>query len=214
MAYYGPRKAVAKGDTIYYTLPDKAFELYTLVREQKVDSAGNNIITDVLKDGIKKGESFIVMFLDEDLKRKDKLNGLLDFIKFKEREAKELPIVFIKGDDCISGPNYPMRKGNGELNLSRKYLEDSLNIKLDNFMLLSPAADEQVLQLKRWYFEEKPTHIMYHFAVLVDRDRHIRGYYDPDYFGEVKRMAQEYRHLVLKEEHKKMEESDKIERTP
>jgi hypothetical protein len=213
MAYYGPKIPGEKGDTLYYTLPDKAFELYSLIREQKTDSLGNDVLSDVLKEKQLAGKSFIVLFVGENPKRKDKLSGLMDFIKYKEKEAKELPIVMIKGDDCISGPNYPMVKGrSSELDLSAKYMVDSLGINFTNISLLSPAADDQIDQLKRMYFEGKPSHIMYHFAVLVDKNRHIRGYYDPDYFGEVKRLDQEYKHLVLKEEHMKMEETDKIEK--
>ena len=213
MAYYGPKSLDKKGDTIYYSLPGKALDIYTLIREQKTDSAGNEILTDVMKKTIKEQQSFIAMFIDEDQNRKSKHEGLLEFIKYKPKEAAEIPIVFIKGDDCISGPNYPFVKGqNSELNLSKKYLNDSLGLSLDNFSLLSPVSDDQLKELKKMYFNSKPGYIMNYFAILVDKDRHIRGYYDPDLFGEVKRMAQEYKHLVLREEHKKMEETDKIER--
>ncbi|MFL5752749.1 MAG: hypothetical protein ACJ76F_05035 [Bacteroidia bacterium] len=214
MAYYGPKKLDQKGDTIYYSLPRQAFEIYALIREQRTDSSGNEILVDVQRPELKKHESFIAMFVEATPGRKSKYTGLLDYIKFKEKEAKEVPVVFIMGDDRMSGPDYPFEKGkkNRELNLSKKYLNDSIGIKLDNFLLLSPTADEQVKDLQRIYFEGKPVYIMEHFAVLVDSKGQIRGYYDPDQFGEVKRMVQEYKHLVLREEHKKMEQSDKIER--
>jgi hypothetical protein len=213
MAYYGPKKVDQKGDTIYYSLPQQAFEIYSLIRKQQTDSAGNEILVDVQKKELKQQESFIAMFVDATPGRKNKYTGLLDYIKFKEKEAREISAVFIMGDDRISGPDYPFVKGKSrELNLSKKYLNDSIGIKLDNFLLLSPAADEQMKDLQKMYFEAKPVYIMDHFAVLVDSKGQIRGYYDPDQFGEVKRMVQEYKHLVLREEHKKMEQSDKIER--
>ena len=40
--------------------------------------------------------------------------------------------------------------------------------------------------------------------MLIDQDRHIRGYYDGRYVSEIKRLIEEYQHLRLKEEKQKL----------
>ena len=61
------------------------------------------------------------------------------------------------------------------------------------------------------YFKEKPIHIDYSFFVLVDKNRHIRGYYDARYISEIKRLTEEYQHLRIKEEKDGMVSANKIE---
>jgi hypothetical protein len=212
MAFYGPKSLDSKGDTIYYTLPDNALQLYSVTREHTLSPEGNDVLMDKLSDSIVEG-SFIAIFIDKDLK-KNRLNGLLEYEKFKQGEIRNIPVVLICGDDVYSGPEESLKpKPNSAVNLSRMFLEKSLGMSMSNFKLMSPRRDEDLPQLQQFYFKNKPTHIMYDFAVLVDSDRHIRGYYDPNYTAEVKRMIQEYKHLVIKEEHKKMEQTDKINKS-
>jgi len=45
-------------------------------------------------------------------------------------------------------------------------------------------------------FKEKPFYVDYSFFVLVDKKRHIRGYYDARYAAEVKRLIGEYQPLA------------------
>jgi hypothetical protein len=54
------------------------------------------------------------------------------------------------------------------------------------------------------YFKEKPYYIDFSFFMLIDRQRHIRGYYDGRYVSEIKRLIDEYQHLRLKEEKQKL----------
>jgi hypothetical protein len=61
------------------------------------------------------------------------------------------------------------------------------------------------------YFKAKPYYIDYSFFVLVDKQRHIRGYYDGRYVSEIKRLMDEYQHLRLKEEKQDMLNQNKIE---
>jgi hypothetical protein len=61
------------------------------------------------------------------------------------------------------------------------------------------------------YFKAKPYYIDYSFFVLVDKHRHIRGYYDGRYVSEIKRLMDEYQHLRLKEEKQDMLNQNKIE---
>jgi len=66
--------------------------------------------------------------------------------------------------------------------------------------------------LSKTYFNQKPYYVSDNFMVLVDKERHIRGYYDPQFDSEVKRMIQEFQHLKLRDEHAIMEEKNKIEK--
>ena len=50
--------------------------------------------------------------------------------------------------------------------------------------------------------------------VLVDLNRHIRGYYDARYIAEVKRLIDEYQHLRIKEEKQLLIEKNEIKQNP
>ena len=55
MAYYGPKAIDAKGDTVYYTVPESALELGKLWEESNLDSAGNTYTIKYFeKDSLKK----------------------------------------------------------------------------------------------------------------------------------------------------------------
>jgi len=64
--------------------------------------------------------------------------------------------------------------------------------------------------LAKTYFKEKPYYIDYSFFMLIDRNRHVRGYYDARYVSEIKRLIDEYQHLRLKEEKQKLIETNEI----
>ena len=46
--------------------------------------------------------------------------------------------------------------------------------------------------------------------MLIDHNRHVRGYYDGRYVSEIKRLIDEYQHLRLKEEKQKLIETNEI----
>jgi hypothetical protein len=48
--------------------------------------------------------------------------------------------------------------------------------------------------------------------VLIDENRHIRGYYDGRYVAELKRLIDEYRHLRLKEAKQKLIDENTIKK--
>jgi len=64
--------------------------------------------------------------------------------------------------------------------------------------------------LVKTYFAEKPYYIDYSFFMLIDRHRNVRGYYDARYVSEIKRLIGEYQHLRLKEEKRKLIETNEI----
>ena len=82
----------------------------------------------------------------------------------------------------------------------------------DNKNILSLYWDTSSFDsLNLSYFKEKPIYIDYSFFVLVDKNRHVRGYYDARYVSEIKRLTEEYQHLRLKEEKDQMLKTNKIE---
>jgi len=98
-------------------------------------------------------------------------------------------------------------------NYYESYLKDSLSITMSNFFYRTMKSERNDLEsIRKIFFNQKPIHVFNYFAVLVDKDRHIRGYYDPTYISEVKRMIEEYKHLVLKDEHANMQDVNKIEK--
>jgi hypothetical protein len=99
-------------------------------------------------------------------------------------------------------------------NYYENFLKDSLSITMSNFFYrtLFVYEREEYDSIRKIFFKQKPIHVFNYFAVLVDKDRHIRGYYDPTYISEVKRMIEEYKHLVLKDEHANMQDLNKIEK--
>jgi hypothetical protein len=46
--------------------------------------------------------------------------------------------------------------------------------------------------------------------MLIDHNRHVRGYYDGRYVSEIKRLIDEYQHLRLKEEKQKLIQNNEI----
>ncbi|MFY8185220.1 MAG: hypothetical protein ACOVLD_04055, partial [Bacteroidia bacterium] len=100
------------------------------------------------------------------------------------------------------------------VNYYETYLKDSLGITMTNFFFrtINVGKAEKYDSIRKIFFKQKPIHVFNYFAVLVDKDRHIRGYYDPTYISEVKRMIEEYKHLVLKDEHANMQDVNKIEK--
>ncbi len=221
MAYYGPKTLGAKGDTIYYTVPGSALEFGKLWEKSYVDSLGNpNAIQYFDIDSSKKQSGAqLVLFVDKN--QQEKLAGLLEFEKYKKEKLDMLDVYIIQ---CPMG--VPEKRGKGYYveyhlvqeknneNYYENYLKDSLGITMSNFYYRTLWVNnkEDYDSIRKIFFHQKPIHVFNYFAVLIDRDRHIRGYYDPTYISEVKRMIEEYKHLVLKDEHANMQDVNKIEK--
>jgi len=197
MAYYGPKTVNAKGDTVYYSVPDNYFkrnfkghEIYrfedngdeTVTRNYTLDST----IIDTTNYPV-----YVILFLDNKLKKDGyKLEAFFDYAQYKPTEFKNVPVFFVSDYDiAFRSMSEKETIINGDF--------DSLQINLPSFHPLladSKAANET-------YFKGKPYYVFNYFAVLVDKQRHIRGYYDPNQNSEVKRMIQEYKHLKTKDEY-------------
>jgi len=221
MAYYGPKTLDAKGDTVYYTIPESALKFGKVWQESFVDSLGkpNAIQYFDLDSSKKQAGARLVLFVDKN--QQEKLAGLLEFEKYKKEKLDMLDVYIVQ---CPTG--VPEKRGAGYyqvFNLVEKknnenfyetYLKDSLGITMSNFYYRTLWVNnkEDYDSIRKLFFNKKPIHVFNYFAVLVDKDRHIRGYYDPTYISEVKRMIEEYKHLVLKDEHANMQDVNKIEK--
>ncbi len=219
MAYYGPKSLDEKGDTAYFSLPEKAFD-FREVFLHKDTSGSQNVYftTPFVKSASETKEAFIAILLKPDAKTK--LGGLLEYEKYKPHKIKDVPIMMV-ATSMFDLPDLDSSLSVYKTNYSKKYLRDTLGIKMDNFhmvFLKDPdfwTGEQPKFNYERYYssyFNQKPIHVFDYFAVLVDKDQHIRGYYDPTFISEVKRMIEEYKHLVLKDEHADMQETNKIEK--
>ena len=218
MAFYGPKALGEKGDTVYYALPESAVEFNEIFLNKETSGSGNvSFNTPLNESSVNKNKAFIAILLKPESKAK--LARLLEYEKYKGNKMKDVPIMIV--NTSISDlPDLDSSKSAYQINYSKKYLADSLGIKTDNFHMVFtknkdfwkvPGLTFNYEKYTSSYFNQKPEHVFDYFAVIVDKDRHIRGYYDPTYISEVKRMIEEYKHLVIKDEHADMQITNKIE---
>ncbi|MDP2386848.1 MAG: hypothetical protein Q8M29_10785 [Bacteroidota bacterium] len=218
MAFYGPKTLDANGDTVYFSIPEKALEFNEVFLHKDTIGSINVYFTSPFNQSAKdKNKAFVAILLKSD--SKTKLGGLLEFQKYKAQKIKDVPIMLV-ATNLLDLPDLDPSLSVYKTNYSKKYLRDTLGIKMDNFHMVflkgthfwgEPESKFNYKEYNSSYFNQKPIHVFDYFAVLVDKDRHIRGYYDPTYISEVKRMVEEYKHLVLKDEHANMQETNKIE---
>jgi hypothetical protein len=98
---------------------------------------------------------------------------------------------------------------------------DSTRLNIRDTLHITLKGIEQVYwnkssfdSLNKIFFKEKPYYIDYSFIVLLDKQRHIRGYYDGRYVSELKRLLGEYKHLRLKEEKNLLIQENEIKSKP
>ena len=183
MPYYGPKKFnVENKDTIYYKIET----------ENILDSALKQINIDTINFPV-----FLIGFIDENLKNQGyKLNGLLDYTLHEPDKLNFIDIFLVNETDSIVSA----KKIKTELKIKNKDIREAYCLK-NNF--------ENIRDI---FFKEKPVHVFPYFFVLIDKKRNIRGYYDPTFVSEIKRMIQEFEHLKLRDEKAKLIQKNKIER--
>lgn len=201
MPYFGPKTVNEKGDTVYWRVPKLAFYSNVFTKEiREIDSltgsemvlktfSADSVLLDTINNPV-----YAILFINEDLRTEGyKLAGLYDYIKYKTKDISQVPVFIVSDFDKAIGQKQSEHL-NGEF--------DSLKINLSNFhpALVSYGA-ERTKFLSNTYFKQKPIHVFDYFMVLVDKKRHIRGYYDPTYNAEVKRMIDEYKHLKIRDEY-------------
>lgn len=191
MPFFGPKTVDAKGDTVYWSVPEIYFKGKTdLAVNVKVDSAGNetqikNWRADTLILDTTNYPVYVILFLDEKFKKDGyKLDGIFDYVKYKQKDIKQVPIILVSDFNELLNNNSTF---------------DSLQLKLSNFSSLTCDLSKRDKFLLNTYFKQKPIYVFDYFMVLVDKKRHVRGYYDPSYNAEVKRMIDEYKHLKIRD---------------
>lgn len=121
-----------------------------------------------------------------------KLQGLLDFTQFNPEKLEYVNLLLVSAFDSVQ----PSRKE--ELKIKNKHVQELY------------CNQEKFDSLNALFFKAKPVHVFPYFFVLLDKNRNIRGYYDPTYVSEMKRMIQEFEHLKLRDEKARMLEKRKF----
>lgn len=189
LPYYGIKTANGN-DTIYQTVN----ESYN-VRSLKRDTITG---LEIKKLDTIQYPLFVVSFIKHAYKKDNyRMAGLSEYVQFNKNKIKEIPFIIVTPCDGINSGNC--------FSEFEKMSVDNSNIL--NLFWRSSSFDS----LNYSYFKAKPYYIDYSFFVLVDKHRHIRGYYDGRYVSEIKRLIDEYQHLRLKEEKQDMINKNKIE---
>ncbi len=185
LPFYGPKTAPA-GDTVFYTVPS-VFK--TLANGQPLQ----NVVIDTVNFPL-----YAVCFIKPSYKKDNyRLAGLSEYAQYKKEKIKLVPFIIVTP-----------RSENSDTNC----LNDFEKLKQGNPQIYTYYWQSQSFDsLNLIYFKAKPIYIDYSFFVLVDKNRHIRGYYDARYVSEIKRLIEEYQHLRLKEEKKLIIKNNKIE---
>lgn len=189
LPYYGP-KELNGNDTVYYKV-NSEFRMLSDIEKNLGDLKYFNL--DTVKFPL-----YAVCFIKQSYKKDDyRMAGLTEYAQYKKDKIKFIPFVIVtpcegKSDSTCLMEMQKLTVGN----------ENILNL------YWTPSSFDS---LNLSYFKEKPIYIDYSFFVLVDKKRHIRGYYDGRYIAEIKRLTEEYQHLRLKEEKEQMLNVNKIE---
>ena len=189
LPYYGVKTAKGK-DTIYQIVN----EIFN-IRSLKPDSLSGLEIKrlDTIQYPL-----FVVSFIKQAYKKDNyRMAGLSEYIQFNKTKIKEIPFIIVT-------PCYGIRGTNCFSEFEKMSVDNSNILNL----FWKPSSFDS---LNYSYFKAKPYYIDYSFFVLVDKHRHIRGYYDGRYVSEIKRLIDEYQHLRLKEEKQNMLNQNKIE---
>ncbi|MBL7932279.1 MAG: hypothetical protein JNL60_10270 [Bacteroidia bacterium] len=187
LPFYGPKNLDQNHDTIYHVVPDR-FGIQTITPS---DSAIKYLSLDTFP-------IYAIMFVSPEL-RPDayRLTGLWEYINYKKTKIEGIPFVLVTKSENGKSLAYDELKN----------LDSAKNIQ---FLTLQSSIFENAVKS---YFSGKPYYIDYSFFVLVDQNRHVRGYYDARYVSEMKRLIEEYQHLRLKEEKQKLIETNEIKKS-
>lgn len=182
---YGPKKVIAAGDTVYHKVTD----VFYLQKkdEPKVLEPGRVDTT--------KYPLYAIVFI-KDKYRVDsyRLTGLWEYLNYKKQKVEHIPFILVTEHD-------------GEKSQAYNELEKLSTNKNVHFYTWKKTSFDSLVKT---YFAEKPYYIDYSFFMLIDHNRHVRGYYDARYVSEIKRLIDEYQHLRLKEEKQKLIETNEI----
>jgi len=182
LPFYGPKQVIAKGDTVFHKVSDRFY--------QKSNTDSTQLVPTRIPDAL-----YAIVFINSNYRSDSyRLAGLWEYLNYKKTKIEHIPFVLVTRSENGSSPAYT------ELS----YLEKHSNVR---FLRYNKAGFDSI---SKSYFAGKPYYVDYSFFVLVDADRHVRGYYDARYVSEIKRLIDEYQHLRLKEEKQKLIENNEI----
>jgi len=189
LPYYGPKTLNGK-DTVFYKV---ASEFKSLAND-KNDSIGlHKFEIDTVKYPL-----YAVCFIKQSYAKDNyRMAGLSEYVQFKKDKIKLIPFVIVTPCD---GPN------------DSTCLGEMKKLSIGNDNIVNAYWNTRSFDsLNYTYFKKKPYYVDYSFFVLIDKNRHVRGYYDTRYISEIKRLTEEYQHLRLKEEKEQLLKTNKIE---
>jgi len=183
LPHYGPKKVIAANDTLFHTIQTLFEGLDTTNKPELFDTTAYPVLA--------------VMFI-KDAYQNDayRISGFWEYVNYKIEKIDKIPFILV----C--------EKENGKSETVKNIKAMAKNAP-NIFFTSWPKSSYDSLNKK--YFIEKPYYIDYSFFVLVDKKRHIRGYYDGRYVAEIKRLISEYQHLRLKEEKQQLLKNNKID---
>ncbi len=185
LPYFGPKEPMGK-DTVYYKVSSTF---------KTVDGSGlKNRELDTNDFSV-----FVVCFIKPAYKKDNyRLAGLSEYAQYKKDKIKHIPFVIVT--PCSGSADQSCLKELNKLQVGNESIYT---------LYWNPESFDS---LNLTFFKDKPVYIDYSFFTLVDKNRHIRGYYDARYVSEIKRLTEEYQHLRLKEEKQKVININQIEK--
>ena len=185
LPYYGPKKALSSKDTVFHKVSDAFYpaELKTVAPSELTVLDTNTF------------PLYALMFISDKYRVDSyRLTGLWEYLNYKKQKINHIPFILVTESQDGKSVAYDELQKLGQHQNVHFYTRPKQSFD----------------SLSKTYFIEKPYFIDYSFFVLVDKRRHVRGYYDGRYVSEFKRLIGEYQHLRLKEEKQKLIESNEI----
>jgi hypothetical protein len=187
LPYYGPKKAIAAGDTLYHKVTDTFYSQITDGQEPELKTLSKEEFP-----------LYAIVFVNSKYRDDSyRLTGIWEYLNYKHQKIEHIPFVLVT----------EFENGKSTAQEELKKLSDSKNV---HFYSWKKQSFDSLLKT---YFLEKPYYIDYSFILLVDANRNVRGYYDARYVSELKRLIEEYQHLRLKEEKQKLIQENEIKST-
>lgn len=183
---YGRKQVLLNGDTSYQKVNDNFFSF-----THNSDSSYQTFKIDTTEFPL-----YAIMFIKSKYKEESyRLTGLWEYLNYKKEKINHIPFFLVMETETIRSSEFDEL-----LKLTAHPNIQFLNWREGNFDSINKS-----------YFIDKPYYVDQSFFVLIDKKRHIRGYYDGRYVSELKRLIGEYQHLRLKEEKHQLTKSNEIE---
>ena len=178
LPFYGPKKVTALNDTSFYTVTDEFLQKKvndTIITKTKINPVDFPL--------------YAIMFIKSTyINDSYRLVGLWEYLNYKKDKIQNIPVFLVTELENKHAP-------------TQDTLQPLCNNKNVQFLAWNKSSFDSMSAV---YFKQKPIYVDKSFFVLIDENRHIRGYYDGRYVVELKRLIDEYKHLRLKEAKQKL----------